>query len=411
MDNKIYTTNYIQLVMDNNSKLEKIYLESVLEAYQAEMDFMTDCLEAGMVTMEALQKTEVEVTKKRGIIDRIMDALKALFGKFKEKITILTDRDNEWLKQNLAKITPDTMRKLPEFEAYPLWTRAPHAMFDDLRTISIDLVNRTKNSQPELEDLEKIVRQKIGGKKSLSEDAINFFRTGKSNGELKTVKCDGNQLMKYANDMIEYVVDYDKIVVPAIQKFINQTEKLVKTIVPKDNITESFCLLENTMYTNTIIGMLPNVYGSYVMEETEDSQLKNGKIVDRARKETEKPSMTSIKITDKGKEQQAQMKNEEKEDVKTYDSTYIKDVTNILKILEGAVLTVLEERYLLFISIFKKIVEIDEAKGSSGKKSKDSSVEKEKATDEERQERVNSRKEQKNKKKEERKEVIKNKKK
>lgn len=352
--NNYITNDYVGLAIQNNIKLEKVYLESVLDVFECEKGIMEDCLEAGMITLEALTKTEVEVTKKRSIMQRIMDALNALFGKFKQKIIILSDKNNAWLQKNLVHLTPKNFKALPEIEAYPLWERTYTEIMADLQKIANGVVNQTKEKQPDLNGIEEVVRKTIGGKNSLGADAITYFRSGKANDPLKPVKVNGEQLSEYFQEMYGYAVKYDKLVVPAVQKFINQVQNIVKTIAPPEAAQESFCYLEGIPYSDSLIGMLPNPYSSLVLEEAADTEMKNGKIndnkKDNSKKDDEGPaSVTSIKLTDKGKEESGESKQ-------THDTQYVKDITNVLKILQGAALTVLEERYLLCISIFKAVL-------------------------------------------------------
>lgn len=344
------TNDYVGLAIQNNIKLEKIYLESVLEVFECEKSIIQDCLEAGMITMEALDKTEVEITKKRSVIDRILDALNALFGKFKEKITILTDKNAKWLQKNLVYLTEENFKKLPEIEAYPLWTRTHTEIMADLQKLANGIVNQTKTKQPDMKGIEVVVRQTIGGKNDIGKDAISYFRSGKSGEDLKPVKINGEGLSSHFQDMYGYTVKYDKIVAPAVQKFMNQLKNIVKTIAPPENVAESFCYLEGVNYSDTLIGLLPSPYGSPVLEETEDKQVQSGKIDDNPNNDDGPKSVTSIKVTDKGKAEQDGTKQ-------THDTQYVKDITNVLKILQGAALTVLEERYLLFISIFKAVLQ------------------------------------------------------
>lgn len=347
--NNCMTNDYVGLAIQNNIKLEKIYLESVLEVFECEKNIIDHCLEAGMITLEALTETEVEVTKKRSILQRIMDALNALFGKFKEKIKILSDKNNEWLKKNLVHLTPKNFKELPEIEAYPLWQRSHTEIMADLQKIANGVVNQTKEKQPNLEGIEEVVRKSIGGKDSLGKDAITFFRSGKPNEPLKAVKINGEQLSEYFQDMYGYAVKYDKLVVPAVQKFMNQVQNIVKTIAPPEATEESFCYIEGIPYSDSLLGMLPNPYGSLVLEETADEEVKNGKINDNKKDDEGPSSVTSVRLTEDGKDNKDKAKQ-------TYDTQYVKDITNVLKILQGAALTVLEERYLLCISIFKAVL-------------------------------------------------------
>ena len=341
----LITNDYVGMAIQNNIKLEKIYLESVLDVLDSERLFMEECLEAGMITLEAIEKTEVEITKKRNIIDRIFDALEALFGKFKEKIVILRDKNSQWLNKNLVYLTEENVSKLPQFEAYPLWERNYEDIMADLRNLANNLVKQTEVKQPDMKGIEEVVRKTIGGKNDIGKDAVTYFRSGKAGQDLKPITASGPLIVKYFPRMYAYAVKYDKLVVPAIQKFMNQLKNVVKTIAP---VTESFCYLEGANYSDTIIGLLPNMYDSPVLEETEDTQMKNGKINDNQKGEEGPKSVTSIKMTgnnDSGQEGKS-----------IHDSQYVKDITNVLKILQGAALTVLEEQYLLYIAIFKAVL-------------------------------------------------------
>lgn len=358
----LITNDYVGMAIQNNIKLEKIYLESVLDVLDSERLFMEECLEAGMITLEAIEKTEVEITKKRNIIDRIFDALEALFGKFKEKIVILSDRNSQWLNKNLVYITKDNLSKLPQFEAYPLWERNYQAIMNDLRNLTTGLINQTKVKQPDMKGIEEVVRKTIGGKNDIGKDAIVYFRSGKAGENLKPITTNGAALVKYLEGMYTYAVKYDKIVVPAVQKYMNQLKNVVKTIAPPESVSESFCYLEGVNYSDTLIGLLPNMYGAPVLEETEDTQMKNGKINDNQKNEEGPKSVTSIKMTGNN--------DSEQNGKPIHDTQYVKDITNVLKILQGAALTVLEEQYLLFIAIFKAVLQNEGVKTKENNEAK-----------------------------------------
>ena len=215
--------DFTVLALRNNLKLEKIYRESVMDILALEADFIEGCLEMGQIVTEALDKTEVEVTKKRNIFERIMDAIEALFGTFKQKITILMDKNSQWLKNNLVNITKESLSKLGEVELVPYWKRNADSISNALQDIANTLVNRTKSSPEKyasMEELTKIVRQKIGGSNDLASDAKHFFRTGQPGIATKMVKTNGPSLAVYIDEMRDYVVQYDKIVVPKINKFM-----------------------------------------------------------------------------------------------------------------------------------------------------------------------------------------------
>lgn len=344
-----YSTNdYSVLALQNNLKLEKIYLESFIDIMAIEADYIESCLEMGQIVTEALDTTEVEVTKKRNIFDRIMDAIAALFGTFKEKVTVLMDKNNQWLKANLVNINKENMSKLGEVEAFPYWLRNADAISNALQDIANTLINRTK-ANPEkfasMEELTKIVRQKIGGTEDLASDAKNFFRTGKLGESAKLIKTNGPSMAAHLDEMYNYVIQYDKVVVPRLNKFMNNMRAAVKSLASTAK-TESFCYLENTMYNDTAIGLLPDF--SVVLEEVkvQDAELSKGKIDDN-----KQGSVTKVTVMDKSDEAK---KVEQENSAKITE--YCKNLTNILKTLQGAALTVLEEKYITYVNIFKAVV-------------------------------------------------------
>lgn len=372
------TTDFTVLALENTLKLEKIYRESMMEIMTIEEEFIEGCLEMGQIVTEALDATEVEVKKKRGIFQRILDALEALFGTFKQKITILMDKNSEWLKANLVNINKESISKLAEVELIPFWTRTADAISNALQDITNNLINRTKASPEKyatMEELEKIVRQKIGGKDDLVSDCKNFFVTGKPNGGTpKPVKINGPSLAVYVDEMTSYVLEYDKIVVPKLNKFMNSVKTTVKGLQASTKL-ESFCFLENAAYNDTEIGLLPDF--SIVTEagdnNTKDNQLSNGKINDNKKNQ----SMTVVTVT-KSDENDQDGKGEENSAKIT---EYCKNVTNILKLLQGAALTVLETKYITYINLFKAVVANDKSKGSKESDKSDNQEQKEEQKD------------------------------
>lgn len=361
------TNDFTILALENNLALEKVYRESIMEVMSIEADFIESCLEMGQIAMEALDATEVEVTKKRNIFDRILDAIQALFGTFKEKITVLMDRNAQWLKANLVNITKESISKLGEVELVPYWTRTADAISNALQDVTNTLVNRTKGSPEKfasMEELTKIVRQKIGGNDDLASDAKHFFRTGKPGAAAKPVKINGPSLAVYLEEMRSYVVEYDKLVVPKLNKYMGTIKNTVKTLQSSAK-TESFCFLENASYMDTEIGLLPNF--GIVLEASDDgnkdNQLSNGKINDNQKNQ----SMTSVKVNsdsnDKG--------NGEDKENSAKITEYCKNLSNILKTLQGAALTVLEEKYVTYINLFKVVVQKNG--GSKAKESENDS--------------------------------------
>lgn len=383
------TTDFTVLALENTLKLEKIYRESMMEIMEIEEEFIEGCLEMGQIVTEALDATEVEVKKKRGIFQRILDALEALFGTFKEKITILMDKNSQWLKANLVNVTKESISKLGEVELIPFWTRTADAIGNALQDVTNTLINRTKASPEKfatMEELEKIVRQKIGGKDDLSSDAKNFFVTGKPNsGAPKPVKINGPSLAVYVDEMTSYVVEYDKIVVPRLNKFMNSIRTTVKSLQSTAK-TESFCFLENAVYNDTEIGLLPNF--SIVTEAdnggSKDNQMSNGKINDNKKNQ----SMTSVTVTSNDND-----KDDKNDENSAKITEYCKNVTNILKILQGAALTVLETKYITYINLFKVVVANDKSKGSKESDNTENQEQKEEKNDDNTQQQEQPKKE------------------
>lgn len=387
-------TDYTVKALENNLKLEKFYLESMMDIMSMEAEYIQGCMEMGQIVTEALDSTEVEVTKKRGIFQRILDAIEALFGTFKEKITVLMDKNAQWLKANLVNVTPQAVSKIEEIEAVPYWERDANQMGNSLVNVTTSIINRTKQNPEKfssMESLTELVRQKIGGKDDLASDAKHFFRTGKPGVAAEPVKISGESLSGYLDEMMAYVVQYDKIVAPRLNKFMNSMKSTVKAL-EADSKTENFCFLENAMYNDTELGLLPNF--SVVMEEakdTKDNQMQNGKINDNQKGEQLNP--TKVTVSD-GKSDEDKAKEKENSAKVT---EYCKNLTNILKILQGAALTVLEEKYITYINIFKVVVQNnkDEDDNKDGSKDDTNKKTEDKQQEPEQEEQVQKKKEKK----------------
>lgn len=346
----LHTTDYCSMAIENCILLEKLHLESMMEIMDLERDFIESCLEMGQVMTEALDGVEVEVTKKRGIFKRILDALNALFGKFKQKVLILIDKNEQWLKENLIYITPENVSKLGEVEIMPYWRLNLEKVDTDLTNMVKKLITKTKNNPEKYadnEDLVKIVRETVGGNSDLASDVKNFLRTGRANAPAaKPEKVTGKQLSANLKPMTQYVLEYDKYTQAGIREFNRAVESFVKSIQTSYNL-ESFCYLENADYSVTEIGLLPNL--EILTEAGKDQELKNGKINDNKQNN----STTKVTVNSVVGDKESEGNNKVNSDKITQ---YCKNITNIFKILEGALLTVLEEIYLTFVNLFKAVV-------------------------------------------------------
>lgn len=354
-------TDFTLIALESNIQMEKFILESMLDIMAYESEYMTNCLEAGYIVSEALDEIDVEVKKKRNIVDRIFDAIEALFGSFTEKVKILVNKNEQWLRKNLINVKAKHLAELGELEMYPYWTRTSDKIFADLQNITNDLVNSTKNNQEKFKDIDeikKVLEKRIGDTKDIATTAKNFFRTGKINGKAELMKLNGKDIATFYPEIYNYCIKYDKVVIPKVNKYMNSMKTTIKNLT-KDVTTESFCFLENTSFANTELGLLPDF--SMVLEAgEEDKELANGKIDDN------KTKLTTVKIN--GNNDNKDTENNDKKEANSDTVAYCKNLTNVLKILQGAAVTVLEEKYMTYINLLKAVVNNNNKKEKTDEK-------------------------------------------
>lgn len=340
------STDYTILAIENNMEFEKVYMESMIKILELEADYIDTCLEFGCITMEAVEKEEYEKTEKRNIFDRILDAISALFGAFTKKVTLLINRNDQWLKKNFININEEVFSKMGDVEIFPYWKNSLNERESSVQTILNGVIS-TSERNPKLyadpEKLNELIRKYIGGKDSIAEDCKNFFRTCKKNEIPKVQVFKGSDISKHVNTIKAYIKDYDKEVVPLTNKYMNNIKKLVKKAqAASDNVSESFCVLEGVSYSDTFIGSLPNMC---IVTEATDLKVKGS-------------DLYSAKSSGDGSDDD-DTSGDDKSDKREGDtniSQYYKTLTNFLKIVHGAFLTVLEEIYLSFVNLCKKAI-------------------------------------------------------
>lgn len=394
--------DYVLMAVQSNIDIERFYVESMLQIFEIENDFITECMESGMITIEAAEIHEEEKKVKRSFIDRIFDALHALFGTFKKKTLSIVDRDKDFFQNDLADITEEDKQNCPDFKCCPYWdNNSTQIIFSNLKKITDPLMNACKNDKnmKTMEDMEKVVRGVVGGEnQNIARDVERFLNTGDKSKSFEEVTCTSKDLEEHWLEICDYCSRYDKIIMTNMRKNIRNLERdannLERALNAKsespasmsssDNKNEaqkeSFCYLENTTYNNTLIGGLYDPFVDYVLEADNNtnssSNTSNNNSNDKSKSDAKLSTSVTAVTPEDNKTDDEKKKDQEQKD---NDIEMLKNLIAMIKILEGAVCNVLEAKYTTFMNILRFVhsnrKKTDGKETSENKESKEESKE------------------------------------
>lgn len=352
-------TDYTDYAFQSNIDIERHYVESMLQIYELEKEFILECLQSDMITLEAAEIEEDEKVVKRGIIDRIFDALEALFGTFKKKMLSIVDRDKDFFQNKLNDITHDDIMNCPKFEAIPYWKTDDHSVAgNNLTKVTSGLMNgcRTNDQLKTMDDMKKIVRNVVGGdNEKIARDIENFLNSGQKGQKLEKGTFGPETLDNIWDDIVHYCASYDKLCIGYLKKQIKSVERDARNLerslnaagkVKEETTKESFCYLENTSYKNTLISTLYDPFADYVLEADDSSNNKDDK------DEKMSSSVKAASDGDSNDNKSDEEKKKEKEQ-KGNDVEFLKNLIAMIKIIEGSALNVLETRYNTYMNILR----------------------------------------------------------
>lgn len=326
----------------------------MFEQMERESEFIISSLENMMVIVnEAIQDTQ----KKRNIFQRIIDFIKRIFETFMNKVKSLFATNKKWLEENASKLEKLDYDGL-EVTIVPFWT------YNDSKAREVD--NITKNAiralvnnpgeadkYENLEDMkQKLFNKYLDEDGDLANGLKNFYRTGNSK-TVKPVTLKNNELKnKIIQDFIPYCNNYQartKVISDLIREVENEI-KLVENMINKKSVNEAFCLIEDCYLHETELAYCPN----YIVTEAENQPPKEDKPAQQKSNDN-KTSPTKVEVKDFGNKETLARKDE-------YDKMNSKQLTMVKNLLQikqtniAALMTVMEERYSVYIKTMKQIL-------------------------------------------------------
>lgn len=326
----------------------------LFEQMERESEFIISSLENMMIVVnEAVQDNQ----KKRSIFQRIIDFIKRIFQTFTDKVKSLFTTNKKWLEENVSKLEKLDYDGL-EVTIVPFWT------YNDSKAKEVD--NITKNAiralvnnpgeadkYKDLEDMkQKLFNKYLDENGDLANGLKNFYRTGNSK-TVKPVTLKNNDLKnKIIQDFIPYCNNYQartKVISDLIREVENEI-KLVENMINKKSVNEAFCLVEDCYLHETELSYCPN----YIVTEAENQQSKEDKPAEQKSNEN-KTSPTKVEVKDFGNKETLARKDE-------YDKMNSKQLTMVKNLLQikqtniAALMTVMEERYSVYIKTMKQIL-------------------------------------------------------
>lgn len=327
----------------------------MFEQMERESEFIISSLENMMIVVnEAVQDNQ----KKRNIFQRIIDFIKRIFRAFTEKTKSLFATNKEWLEENAPKLKNLNYDGL-ELTIVPFWS------FNTNKTKEIDnnisnVFRNLRNNPSEAEKYKDLddMKQKLFNKYSdengdLTNGFKNFFRTGNPK-TVKPVTLKNNELKnKVIQEFIPYCMNYQsgtKIVSDQIKIMENEI-KLVENIMDKKSINESYCLIEDCYFSETEL-----VYcGNYIVTEAENQSTEQNKQNQQTTNQNNNPSPTKVEVKDYGDKETVERKDEY-EKFNSKQLTAIKNLLQIQQTFIAAVMTVMEEKYNVYMKSMKQIL-------------------------------------------------------
>lgn len=329
----------------------------MFEQMEKESEFIISSLENMMIVVnEAVQDPQ----KKKNIFTRIIEFIKRIFRAFTEKAKSLFNTNKKWLEENAPKLKKLNYDGL-ELTIVPFWLFNVNKA-KEIDNISANVFRKLRNDPSEAEKYKDLddMKQKLFNKFSdengdLTNGLKNLFRTGNPK-TVKPVTLKNKELKnKVINEFIPYCMNYlsgPKFVSDQIKKMENEI-KLVENIMDKKSINESYCLIEDCYFSETEL-----VYcGNYIVTEAENQSTEQNKPNQQTTNQNNNPSPTKVEVKDYGDKYAIKRKNEY-EKFNSKQLTAIKNLLQIQQTIIAAAMTVMEEKYTVYMKSMKQILSV-----------------------------------------------------
>lgn len=369
--------DYSLRAMEAMHEIEVAEWDKHFREYVNEIDVLAEGYRRGYILMEDVEvkeKNDGPEGKGDSIFTKIIEFIRTLFAKFKDKATNLFNSNKEWFDKYSHKIenlTDDTYANLKltliDYELVKKYTMPPEtpvdaAVVSAVKEISIEEL--AKKMYPQL--------VKLSASKDIVEGAKIWFR-GKSNkvkvySDLASVKGRVHDMMTYCN---EYLTHVDEIK-EEIDKLTTAMEKAEEEYDKVVNESSSFVLAEGCVVEETGLAWLPwlDKKGDVhfvVTEGDEQSSVKSSQETDKkkdkpepqgvVKKDGEDDNAPKTDADDKAKKKKEERKKKAKEKNVRVKSTE-KNKCQIRVKVATAMLTIAEERYVQYIKTLRGVASV-----------------------------------------------------
>lgn len=400
--------DYILECLQDTYMSEKYSNELLLEQMERESTFIFTCIENNIINEEDYQVLN------EGFLANVLESIKAFFSKifasFKEKANQLFKTDETWLKENWSNFDTINYSGL-EVTVANLWESSIDKTIKPAINAIANKIDKNKIPADNIlsqysEDNDKMnafilkdAKIIIQDQETMTDAIKRYFRTGDKPMKVTTIK--GGNLKGYCtNDFRNYCINYKKVAVSYVENemtnIVSKLDKLESAVTKEahynDNIMDKYSILEETTFNNTDLIFCSNA--SPLLEEKGLSEKQKAAISEADKKKLAeirerntatvkddaenslKP--TKVEVTDTNKEDGENSQNGEK-DVNEYDGVtsnqqaYLRSVANINKTMVSCAMTVLEEKYNVYMKILKQVV-LARSKDLSEKKRNENKV-------------------------------------
>lgn len=360
----------------------KEFNEILFERMEAESEFMIACLEDHHILLEEVG-TQTNA-KTESLWERIKSFFQRLINVFKGKAKSLFESNKEWMDNNFNKLDKINYADL-KISALPYWEMPMEKMRDVASAVETKIRSAATNpkSKETYSDMNKLKSELLSNYLDENGDLTiglkNTYRCGQPKGPIKPVALEGPNLERLVKEFKNYCYNYGKDIEPFIQGLMNKAEKEIKTIegmIKNIAAKESFCLVENSLYSETELKYCDN----FIVLEAEapakeEPKKEEPKVLDASKQPTK------VEVVNKGDANQ-----KETDDIKqTYSKlnsdqlSFAKNAMQIYQLSISALMTVLEEKFSAYLNALKGIVN-EAGKGISNDPGATPKVEGEKKT-------------------------------
>ena len=345
--------------------------------YVNEIDVLAEGYRRGYILMEDVEvkeKNDGPEGKGDSIFKKIIEFIRTLFAKFKDKATNLFNSNKEWFDKYSHKIenlTDDAYANLKltliDYELVKKYTMPPET--------PVDAATVSAEKEITIEELAKKMYPqvvKLSASKDIVEGAKIWFR-GKSNkvkvySDLASVKGRVHDMMTYCNEYLSHVDEIKE----EIDKLTTAMEKAEEEYDKAVNESSSFVLAEGCVAEETGLAWLPwldkNGEAHFIVTEADgQSSVKSGQEADN---EKDKPEPQGVDKKD-GKDDNApktdandEAKKKEEEEKKKAKEKNVrsksteKNKCQIRVKVATAMLTIAEERYVQYIKTLRGVASV-----------------------------------------------------